>query len=154
MADLIELVFGNNIGNRIPIDCGFIHSNTPRKYFCRCGFFPCIAVVDVFILFFPKTAKMPLFEFSWIYRDFIGTTGKKAFNIKHFRRIESRPKLPSKIVKLPLTHKTRNQLGSNPPRVRISPSPPKKPTNEIVCRLFLILFFRILLYIRRFARFG
>lgn len=24
------------------------------KYFCRCGFFPCIAVVDVFILFFPQ----------------------------------------------------------------------------------------------------
>ena len=54
MTDLIELVFGNNIGNRIPVDCGFIHSNTPRKYFCRCGFFPCIAVVDVFILFFPQ----------------------------------------------------------------------------------------------------
>ena len=38
MTDLIELVFGNNIGNRIPVDCGFINSNTPRKYFNRCGF--------------------------------------------------------------------------------------------------------------------
>ena len=54
VADLIELVFGNNIGNRIPVDCGFIHSNTPRKYFSRCGSFLCIAVVDVFILFFPQ----------------------------------------------------------------------------------------------------
>ena len=54
VADLIELVFGNNIGNWIPVYCGFIHSNTPRKYFCRCGFFPCIAVVNVFILFFPQ----------------------------------------------------------------------------------------------------
>ena len=54
VSDLIELVFGNNIGNQIPVDCGFIHSNTPRKYFSRCGSFLCIAVVDVFILFFPQ----------------------------------------------------------------------------------------------------
>ena len=35
---------------------------------------------------------------------------KKAFNIKHFRRIRSIPKLPSKIAKQPLIHKTRNQV--------------------------------------------
>ena len=29
-------------------------TNTPRKYFSRCGSFLCIAVVDVFILFFPQ----------------------------------------------------------------------------------------------------
>ena len=45
---------------------------------------------------------------------------QKAFNIKHFRRIRSIPKLPSKIAKQPLIHKTRNQVipngteGSNP----------------------------------------
>ena len=54
VAYLIELVFGNNTGNRIPVDCSFIHSNTPRKYFSRCWSFLCIAVVDVFILFFPQ----------------------------------------------------------------------------------------------------
>ena len=27
VADLIELVFSNNIGNQIPVDCGFIHHN-------------------------------------------------------------------------------------------------------------------------------
>ena len=97
--------------------------------------FPCIAVVDMFILFFPqffpkkclffpKTAKMPLFELSCIYRNFSGATAKKAFNFKRFRRIQSRPKQPSKIAKLPLTHKTRNQFGSNPTRVRIPPAAP------------------------------
>lgn len=38
VTNLIELVFGNNIRDWIPVDCGFIHSNTPRKYFCRCRF--------------------------------------------------------------------------------------------------------------------
>ncbi|MDD7357641.1 MAG: hypothetical protein PUG88_02115, partial [Eubacterium coprostanoligenes] len=55
---------------------------------------------------------------------FIGISSaqpSKAFNIKHFRQIQSRPKPPSKITKQPLTYKTRNQLcglyrtvGSNP----------------------------------------
>ena len=63
---------------------------------------------------------MPLFELSCIYRNFSGATAQKAFNIKLFWRIRSRPKPPSKIAKLPLTHKTRNQVipngteGSNP----------------------------------------
>ena len=51
---------------------------------------------------------------------------QKAFNIKHFRRIRSIPKLPSKIAKQPLTHKTRNQFASNRTWVRIPSSPPKK----------------------------
>ena len=54
---------------------------------------------------------MPLFELSFIYRDFSGAAAKKAFIFKHFRRIESRPKLPSKITKLTLTHKTRNRFA-------------------------------------------
>ena len=51
---------------------------------------------------------------------------QKAFNIKHFRRIRSIPKLPSKIAKQPLTHKTRNAVGREIPgaRVQISSSPP------------------------------
>ena len=53
---------------------------------------------------------MPLFELSLIYRDFSGATAKKAFHIKHFRWIRSTLKLPSKIAKLPLTYKTRNQV--------------------------------------------
>ena len=53
---------------------------------------------------------MPLFELSFIYRDFSGATAKKALNINHFRRIQRHPKLPSKITKQPLTHKTRNQV--------------------------------------------
>ena len=53
---------------------------------------------------------MPLFALSCIYRNFSGATAQKAFNIKLFWRIRSRPKPPSKIAKLPLTHKTRNQV--------------------------------------------
>ena len=53
---------------------------------------------------------MPLFELSFIYRDLCGATAKKAFNIKHFRRIRSSLKPPSKITKQPLTYKTRNAV--------------------------------------------
>ena len=62
---------------------------------------------------------------------------QKAFNIKHFRRIRSIPKLPSKIAKQPLTHKTRNAVSRKASRVRIPNSPPKSPVNKRVCRTFL-----------------
>ena len=64
---------------------------------------------------------------------------QKAFNIKHFRRIRSIPKLPSKIAKQPLIHKTRNQLYLTVPWVRIPPSPPQSPVNSRVCWTFLFL---------------
>ena len=35
-----------------------------------------------------------------------------------------------------ITGLTRNQLGSNPPRVRISPSPPKKQGHAFACPCF------------------
>ena len=37
-----------------------------------------------------------------------------------------------------ITGLTRNQFESNLTRVRIPPSPPKKPVNKRVCRLFLL----------------
>ena len=69
---------------------------------------------------------MPLFEFPWIYRGFSSVTAQKAFHSKHFRRIQSHPKQPSKIAKQPLTHKTRNQFARKRTRVRIPSSPPLK----------------------------
>ena len=73
---------------------------------------------------------MPLFELSCIYRNFCGATAQKAFHSKHFRRIQSHPKQPSKITKLPLTHKTRNAVSRKASRVRIPNSPPKSPKNQ------------------------
>ena len=56
---------------------------------------------------------------------------QKAFNIKHFWRIRSIPKLPSKIAKQPLIHKTRNRFGvMSATWVRIPPSPPQKSSNH------------------------
>ena len=42
-------------------------------------------------------------------------------------------------IEVVITGLTRNQLGSNPPRVRISPSPPNKAGNSyiITCLIFL-----------------
>ena len=58
---------------------------------------------------------------------------QKAFNIKHFRRIRSIPKLPSKIAKQPLTHKTRNAVDRKVSRVRIPNSPPKTQSYQGFC---------------------
>ena len=58
------------------------------------------------------------------FSGFLRCNRQKSLKYQAFRQIQSRPKPPSKITKQPLIHKTRNQLGSNPPRVRISPSPP------------------------------
>lgn len=86
---------------------------------------------------------MPLFELSCIYRDFSGATAQKAFNFKRFRRIQSIPKLPSKITKLPLTHKTRNQfVGNSGTWVRIPPRPPKKISDFFGDFFDFILIFR------------
>lgn len=81
---------------------------------------------------------MPLFELSFIYRDLCGATAKKAFNIKHFRRIRSFLKPPSKITKQPLTYKTRNQVVLTGSWVRIPPAPPSKnPVTMRVSGFFL-----------------
>ena len=75
---------------------------------------------------------MPLFELSFIYRDFCGATAKKCLKYQAFRQIQTRPKPPSKITKQPLTYKTRNQFASNRTWVRIPSSPPKSPVNSRV----------------------
>lgn len=56
-----------------------------------------------------------------------------------FRRIRSTPKLPSKITKQPLTHKTRNQVAFTGSWVRIPPLPPSK--NPVTMRFSGFFFF-------------
>ena len=85
---------------------------------------------------------MPLFELSCIYRNFSGATAQKAFHSKHFRRIQSHPKQPSKITKLPLTHKTRNFGRSwefRPPDSPWYSSTQKISKSNIFCRLSCFL---------------
>ena len=100
--------------------------------YCRCWYVYSVlsAVLSKIVPVLSKNSETAVIRTFLISRDFCGATAKKAFNIKHFRQIQSRPKPPSKITKQPLTYKTRNQLGSNPPRVRISPSPPH---NHNIC---------------------
>ena len=116
-ADLIELIFGNNIGNRIPVDCGFIHSNTPRKYFYRCRF-SCVLplLMCLFCSFrssfqnsacsFRKQRNCRYSNFPY-FSGFLRCNRQKSLKYQAFRQIQSCPKPPSKITKQPLTHKTR-----------------------------------------------
>lgn len=51
---------------------------------------------------------MPLFELSFIFRDFGGTTAKNPLILSIFGEYKTSQKQPSKIAKQPLTYKTRN----------------------------------------------
>lgn len=64
---------------------------------------------------------------------------QKAFNIKHFRRIRSIPKLPSKIAKQPLTHKTRNPSCDSFARGFKSHPLRQKPGSHQAFRAFILL---------------
>ena len=147
MADLIELVFGKNIGNRIPVDCGFIHRNTPRKYFCRCWFSRVLPLLMwSFCSFrssfqnsacsFQKQRNCRYSNFPY-FSGFLRCNRQKSLKYQAFRQIQSRPKPPSKITKQPLTYKTRNQFDGNVTRVRIPLSPPtKKPVIKPIAGFF------------------
>jgi len=57
-----------------------------------------------------ENAVIRTFLYLSEFMNLCGATAKEAFNIKHFRRIRSFLKPPSKITKQPLTYKTRNQV--------------------------------------------
>ena len=100
---------------------------------------------------------MPLFELSFIYRDFCGATAKKCLKYQAFRQIQTRPKPPSKITKQPLTYKTRNQVVLSGSWVRIPPCPPKKNLTidrKVSVVRFLIFFVKKCFYSKQFAVFG
>lgn len=86
---------------------------------------------------------MPLFELSFIYRDFCGATAKKCLKYQAFRQIQTRPKPPSKITKQPLTYKTRNALGQETVAwVRLPPSAPKAAPCGVLFSVFIASFAR------------
>lgn len=60
MANFIKLVFCYNFGNRIPVDCSFIHSNTPLKIFCRCRRTCVLPFLIILPLFFPEFLRKRL----------------------------------------------------------------------------------------------
>ena len=77
--------------------------------YCRCWYVYSVlsAVLSKIVPVLSKNSETAVIRTFLISRDFCGATAKKAFNIKHFRQIQSRPKPPSKITKQPLTYKTR-----------------------------------------------
>ena len=70
------------------------------------------------------------------FSGFLRCNRQKSLKYQAFRQILSRPKPPSKIAKQPLIHKTRNAVDRKVSRVRIPNSPPQKPVNKPVYRLF------------------
>ena len=82
---------------------------------------------------------MPLFELSFIYRNFIGITAKKAFNIKHFGEYKTSPNSLQKSlnnhlpIKLEIHRAIRSPVGSNPTHSAKSPAAPKLSGLSFCC---------------------
>ena len=134
VADTIELLFGNNVGNFIPVDRSVIfHSNTPFKLYLSvwgssCVYCQCVLICVCSLLSSLQNALSSLL--NAIYDSIRTHLGKwelwwsdtaKSLILCGFQRIQSYLKMPAKISKCPEDKRLEivlsvlsRHVGSNP----------------------------------------